>query len=66
MEQSPSSEANNHSAKQDNTLLLWNPKVHYRVHKSLSMVPVLSQMHTVYTFTTYSLRSILILSSLYA
>jgi hypothetical protein len=31
MEQSPSSEADSHSASQEIPCLLWDPKVHYRV-----------------------------------
>jgi len=50
MEQSPSWEANNHSARQKITHLLWNLEVHSHVQKSLSLVPVLSQMNLVYTF----------------
>jgi len=30
-----------------------NPKVYYRVHTQLSLVPILSQMHTVHILPTY-------------
>jgi hypothetical protein len=39
MEQNPSSEASRFSASQEIPLILWNPKVHYCIYKSLPPVP---------------------------
>jgi len=53
MEQSPSWDANNHSANQEIPHSVWNPKVHYHVHSSLPLVHILSQMHPVHTSPSY-------------
>jgi hypothetical protein len=65
MVQSPSLEANSHSASQEIPGLLWKPKVRYCVHSNSPMVPVLSQMHPVHTFPPYfpKIHSNIILSS---
>jgi len=62
MEDSPW-EANSHSASQETPHLSWNIKVHYFVHKSLSMTPILDQINPVNNFPPISIRSITVLSS---
>jgi hypothetical protein len=47
MQQSPSSEANRFSASQEIPRILGNSNVHYRIHKCLLPVPILSQLDTV-------------------
>jgi len=55
-EQSPYWEANSHSASQETARLLYNPNVHYRVHKSPPLVVTLIQMHPVHNVLSYSFQ----------
>jgi hypothetical protein len=60
---SPSRGAASRSVTQEFPNILWNPKLHYRVHKSPPLVPTLSQVSSVHTTASYLSKIYLILSS---
>ena len=63
MQQSPLGESNQFSANQAILRILWNQKIHYRIHKFKSTVPILTQLDSVHTPHSTPWISIKILSS---
>jgi hypothetical protein len=56
MEQNPSWEASSRSTNLEIIRILWNLEVHYRVHKSPPLDPILSYTKPVHTITFYCLH----------
>jgi len=56
VEQSSSWEANQFSGSQEIPHILWNPMVHSCIHKCPPLVPILSQLSSVHTPTSYFLK----------
>ena len=56
MQQGPSWEANRFAASQEIPRILWNPKIHYRIHKCQPPVPIMNQLDPVRKSTSRFLK----------
>ena len=56
MQHSPSWQANRFAASHEISRVLWNPKVHYRIHKCQPNVSILNQLDPVHTPTSPFLK----------